>query len=45
MIEEWATAAFVALELHCCSDNNDDVSAKGDLGQSKQHGVVSFQFY
>ena len=30
MIEEWATAAFVALELHCRSDN-DDVSAKGDL--------------
>ena len=45
MIEEWATAAFVALELRCRSENNDDVSAKGNLRQSEQHSVVSFQFY
>ena len=45
MIEELATAAFVALELHCRSDNNADVSAKGDLRQSEQHGVISFRFY
>ena len=45
MIEEWATATFVALEFHYRSDNNDDVSAEGGLRQSEQHGVVSFQFY